>query len=207
MKLSFSLLLTTIALFAQGQFLSKLQYGVDAGGNYTEIDLTERVELQMSLTATMGRSQVFLGPVLQMYASEAQTDAHKPKLTGIRGGYLYMLPTQATRFHLLFRYEFTLQQYENKWIGNFYDEASQDYISYNQESEEFFSAHTVGYGFSYNISEHLRIRTVIAVGVYFSNIREERKYNYAPTNIIYDFRGYDDFGFCWKPSLSLGYTF
>ncbi len=207
MKTILSTLLITAFITTNGQVFNNMQFGLEAGGNYIEVGLAERIELQMSLTGQIKNSQLFLGPIVQMYATEAQTDASKPKFTGLRGGYMYRLPAQATRFDLLFRYEFTLQQYENRWVGNFYNETTQTYVPLLQESEEIFSAHTIGYGFSYDISKHLRVQTVIALGIYFSNIKEESKHSFEAANIIYDFRGYGDFGFCWKPSLSLGYTF
>lgn len=207
MKFITSFLLTLAVINSYAQKEKTATYSIDIEGNYAKVELAERIESHLSLKVQFNRYQVFMGPVLQLYSTDAQTDGTQPKFTGARGGVVYSLPTQSERFELLFRYEFTLQQFENNWQGTYYSDTEQDYISYRYEAEEFFSAHTLGYGFAFGISKHFKIQSVIGFGIYFSSIKDEPKSANTPNSLVYDFRGYHDFGFCWKPSAGISYTF
>lgn len=203
--LLFILFICPSLVFAQSE--PKYHFSTDLGFTYSIIESSERVETQLGLSVLKGQHQVRVAAVIQTYSSEA---VNNPKIWQITGGafsYYYHIPTQSKYFDLTFRYEGTLQFYENEWVGTFYDDISKDYIAYKYESKELFSANTLGYGFKVNITDKLYFATKIAAGVYFSTIKGEREGTSYPTNVRLDFRGYENFGFTWKTALNLGYTF
>lgn len=194
-----------LALLAQEK--PKLRYGLDISKSYGKIQSSERLELELGLNATY-KSNVFrLSPIIQTYSSEAQNDPKNWQITGVGLGYFRQLKTQSERFSLIFRLESTLQQYGYEWSGTFFDVNQQEYVAYRYESNELFSANTVAYGFTFNCSKGLYLRTLVAAGVYFSNIKGEREDTPVPTNVRVDFRGYGNSGFFWKSSIGIGYNF
>lgn len=203
------LLFTLLALpfFSFAQSESKYRYSTDISLTYSQLASSERVETQVGLSIYSNRHQLRLAPIIQTYSSEAVNNPKIWQITGGSASYFYNIPTQADRFVLRFRYELTIQFYENEWTGTYYDDATKDYIEYRYESKEFFSANTLGYGFMFNITKHLNFSSEIAGGGYISHIKGEQEGTPYPTNVRLDFRGYDDYGFFWKIGMGIGYKF
>ncbi len=207
MRMKFTVLILAFPIFMLAQEKEKCKYGLDLGTSYTRIESSERVEFQLGFNVEHNGSIFRLAPIVQTYSSEAKNDPNNWKLTGVGVGYFRDIETKSPRLSLTFRIESTLQQYSNTWGGTFFDTQKQEYVGYRYESNELFSANTIGYGFTYNCSKKFYLRTLVAGGVYFSNVKGEREHTPVPTNVRVDFRGYDDFGFVWKSTLSIGYTF
>ncbi len=203
----FLLSILFIPALTLGQSDPKLKYSFDASLSYSLIESSERVETQLGFSLISNKHQLRLGPIIQTYSSEAVNNPKTWQITGGSLSYYYNIPTQTDRFTLRFRYELTIQYYENEWTGTYYDDTSNDYIDYRYESKEFFSANTLGYGFIFYINKHIYFNTEIAAGLYISNIRGEREGTPYPTNVRLDFRGYDGVGFLWKTSLAIGCKF
>jgi hypothetical protein len=203
----FLILLLFVCTQAFGQQQPSLQFGTDVGFTYTMIESSERVETQVGASLFKNRHQLRLAAIIQTYSSEAVNNPKTWQITGGAINYYYTIPTQSPFFDLRFRWESTLQYYENEWDGTFYDQSQNDYIDYRYESKEFFSGNSVAYGFKLNIIKGLYFSTEIAGGIYFSSIKGEREGTPYPTNVRLDFRGYEDVGFFWKTALQLGYKF
>ncbi len=186
----------------------KAEFTFDAGMSYMGVDLTERLEMQYGLGIKRGNHNLRIAPIIQTYSSEAQNAPNNIKLNGAALNYLFCIETQFKKLDLLFGYEVTLQRYENEWEGTFFDDVKQEFIVYQYESKEAYSANTLGYGFAFKIIPCLEVRSMIEVGVYLSSFKGEKEGNSVqPVNQRIDFRGYDDFGFVWKSNIRIVYTF
>lgn len=186
----------------------KSTFGADVMSTYSKISRSTRTELQFGFSMYRKRHQLRIAPIIHLQSSEASNNPQKPVFTGLSLAYYYNIPTESKWFDLYFKYEATLQFYENEWIGNFYDFTNNVYVEYVNESEEYFLGNSIAYGLTINFTKHIYVRTDIAGGFYFSRIAGEFESEIHPnTNTRIDFRGYDSDGFFSKFSGTIGYIF
>ncbi len=196
-----------VSYFGFGQD-KKFTFGVDLMPTYSIISRSTRSELQLGISAYRNRHQLRLAPVMHLQSSEASNNPNKPSFSGASLSYYYNIPSESKWFDLYFKYEFTMQYYENEWVGNFYDFTDNQYKEYINESNEYFSGNSVAYGLTLNVTKHIYAKTEMAAGFYLSNITGEFESEIRPsTNTRIDFRGYDANGFFAKVSGAIGYKF
>lgn len=206
-KTGLILLCLLVSCFGYSQN-KKITFGADVMPTYSNISRSTRSELQFGLSAYYKRSQLRIAPVLHLRSSEASNNPKKPTFSGVSLSYYYNIPTESKWFDLYFKYELTIQFYENEWVGNFYDFTDNIYKEYINESNEFFSGNSMSYGLTLNFTKRIYARTDIAAGFYISNIGGEFESEIHPqTNTRIDFRGYDSYGFFTKCSATVGYKF
>ncbi|MEN8927880.1 MAG: hypothetical protein ABF242_02595 [Flavobacteriales bacterium] len=205
------ILLIAILLFFGGfsQDEKKFTFGADIMPTYSIISRSTRTELQLGFSVYRKAHQLRIAPVIHIESSESSNNPEfDEKLTGVSVSYYYNLPTKSKVFDLYFRFESTMQFYENEWIGNFYDANENVYKEYENESHEYFFGNTVAYGLTVNLTRKLYFKTDIAAGFYLSNITGAFESEVRPnTNTRIDFRGYDKQGFFGKITGSVGYKF
>lgn len=185
----------------------KLKFGVDIGAQYNEVNQQMRVELLPGISLKSGAHILKFAPIIQQYTTEARNNPEDYKLTGVSGSYFLNCTTRKPCLDFFFVYEFKAQWFEDHWTGNVFDSDKGVYREYGYESEEFFSSHTLGYGFRLNFGKHFYLQQSISAGIRYSHLEGDPGYGPIPDNIQYDFRGYKDFGFHWNGTLSLGYRF
>lgn len=199
------LILTLMGSSLLGQ--QKFEFKIDALTQYNRIDKQERLELMPGLTIKNGLHNLRLAPVIQWYTTEARNEPEQLRLTGLSGMYIMDCKTQFKSLSFFFNYETKLQWFEERWTGNYFDQDLNIYRDYSYKSEEFFNTHTLGYGFRFKFLKHFYLQHSIAGGIRISRIEGEPNSANAPSDEAFDFRGYDNFGFHWSGSLSLGYQF
>lgn len=183
------------------------KWAVDVQLEYNDIGPFYRLEKQIGVQKIVNNHTFRLAPIFQLYTTEARNSPDAIQFTGISASYKLGCKTPRPYLNFFFKYDMTFQSFENDWTASQFDFKSGRYEDYDYESEEFFSAQTLGYGFSVNLWKGLYIQQAISAGVRISKIKGETETSGAPENEPYDFRGYDDIGFIWKASLTLGYRF
>lgn len=198
-------LILVFSFSAQAQ--QKLKIGLDLGAQYNEVNKLMRLELIPGISFQTGSHIVKLAPVLQQYTTEARNNPEDLKLTGLSASYFLNCTTKKKCLDFFFVYEFKALWFEDSWTGNVFDTDQGIYRNYGYESEEFFSSNTIGYGFRINFGKHVYLQQSISAGLRYSQIKGEPGFGPVPEDITYDFRGYNDFGFHWAGSASLGFRF
>jgi hypothetical protein len=192
----------TLSLQAQG-----FNYSVDAQTEYNKVESFFRQEKQFGFSMAKQGHRIRVAPIFQIYTTEARDNIRGFEFTGISTSYIYECGSHVSFLNFFFKYEGTYQSFENSWSATQFNLKSQQYQNYSFESVEFFSAQTLGYGFSVNLYKGLYIQNSIAAGIRLSKLKGENESASDPSSVVYDFRGYDDFGFHWKAAFAIGYRF
>lgn len=204
-KIIFAILFLGFSFSTAAQ--EKLRFGLDIGAQYNEINQQMRLELLPGISIKAGSHILKFAPIIQQYTTEARNNPEDYKFTGVSGSYFFNCPTRKSYLDFFFVYEFKAHWFEDHWTGNFYDSDKSSYVEYGYESEEFFSSHTLGYGFRINFGKHIYLQQSISAGMRYSQVQGDPAYGPIPENIEFDFRGYKDIGFHWNGTVSLGFRF
>ncbi len=194
-------------LQAQEKDQEKISWSTDMGMTYSLVGISQRVEMQLGIMATIKNHQFRAAPLIHLWSSEAANNPKKLSLSGFALNYYYTIPTYNKRFDLFFRYEMAFQFYTNKWDGTYYNPKVNGYQTYSDESREFFYANSVAYGFTFHPTTRVFFRLDAGGGVYLSTIDGNYEDYYGQSGARFDFRGYKDTGVFMKLSVSVGYTF
>lgn len=186
---------------------SKLQWATDAGMTTSLIGLSQRVEFQLGILASLKRHQFRAAPIIELWSNDAARNPGKVSLTGVTLNYFYNLPTESKKFELFFKYEMALQIFKNSWDETYYNTSIGSYESYSDESREIFFSNSIAYGFSYKPTNNIYLRLDTGGGLYISSIKGSSDNYNEQTNAEYDFRGYDDLGWFLKFSFTTGFIF
>lgn len=203
---------TCLCIFVFGISISlkaqeKLNFAVDFAAQYNEVNQLFRLEFLPAFSVQKGSHALKIAPVIQYFTNEARNRPEEMRFTGVSAAYFYNCPSSSKYLDFFFVYEFKAHWFEDRWTGNVYDIDQGIYKEYGYESEEFFNTNTLGYGFRINFGKHIYLQQSISAGLRFSEIKGEPGFGPVPNQVEYDFRGYDNFGFHWNGSVSLGYRF
>lgn len=184
-----------------------VNFNFDLESQYNGITKYQRVEFIPGVTVRHRNHGLRFGLVVQSYTTEARNNRKEMRPTGLSAKYTFNCQTWLKPLEFFFSYEMKAQWFEEVWTENIYDFDLGIYKDHSYESEEFYSSQTIGYGFRLNFLGNFYLEQSVATGIRLSSIEGEAASGGAPTIKVYDFRGYDNFGFHWNASVALGYRF
>lgn len=204
-RLLIGILVLGFSFLAKAQ--EKIRFALDLGAQYNEVNQQIRVELIPGVSVQAGSHILKFAPIIQQYTTEARNNPEDYRLTGLSASYLWNCPTKRSYLDFFFVYEFKAQWFDDHWTGNIFDTDKGVYRDYGYKSEEFYTSNTLGYGFRINFGKHIYLQQSVSAGLRYSQIEGDPGYGPVPDNVVFDFRGYEDLGFHWNGSVSLGYRF
>lgn len=202
------LLVMALGFTARAQYepTDTWKYKLDFSMRYNYIESSYRLSVQPGFIFSSGKSNIRLAPILQLFSTEAANDPDRLRLTGFSTIYRLQIPSARKFTELFFKYEGTGQWFLNRWTAFTWDDDLKVYQPFEYKTTEFFSSHTVGYGFNLNFKQFYIYHTA-AAGIYFSRVTGDGVKPNAPQLERLDFRGYDDFGVNYTITLGAGYKF
>ena len=202
--LAFSLL---ASLSANAQLLGSDDQSVGLISTVSIYNHTYRGNLSPYLRLNYGSGSWAFGPLVLAASNVGSDVSNGPKLTGLRLAYQYSPQTESKRFEFYLGSEIHAQRIKDIWQANAFNPATEKFQNVSYKSVERILEAYAGYGIRLIIGSRWFLSNGVGAGFYLSKLHGNMLGSDVLETDIYDYRGYDDFGFSWNITLGAGYKF
>lgn len=198
-----TIFLLSIAFFSTSWAQDKP--GILAAGITTEAAVyshTVRVQAEPFLSWGTSRNQLVFGPTILVISNMGFQSSQMPKLSGMKFGYRLWPGSTSKRWNFYLSNDLRIQRVQDGWKANAFNEELGQYQETDYRVIEILVDNYLGYGVTFSLGQHLTVSQGVGLGAFISSLNGNDA-RAQETN--FDYRGYGNFGFCWKVNIGLTY--